>query len=100
MTDLYCTSSLVLHILTHAVQYVFLSESLEKGYKIWVGLEKKGTILTPDLLEKGVHFESSRTSMPFNKLLRVDMPGSETVTTFVQKGGLNFAKRWLFTSVI
>ena len=54
--DSHLTSSLVLHILTRSAQSsysgMFLSESFEKENKIWSGSEKKGTILTPDLLEK------------------------------------------------
>ena len=36
-----------------------------------MGSGKKGILLLPDLLGKGLHFLSSRTSMAYNKLLGV-----------------------------
>ena len=59
----YCTPSLVLHIVN--IQGVIYERDLKKGIKLGSGQRKR------------VHFESSRTSMPFNKLLGVDTPGIE-----------------------
>ena len=66
---LYCISSLVLHILTctaHPHLYCtsllvwhivytgcFCQRVLKKGYNIWVGQRQRGTVLMPNLLEKG-----------------------------------------------
>ena len=54
--DSCCTSSLVLHILTlmaHSLYRVLFSESFEKNGIIFGSVREKGTVLTPDLLEKG-----------------------------------------------
>ena len=65
--DSYCTSLLVLYILTRTA-HIFIREFWKKGLKFGSGHRKGGQFW--HLIS--VHFESSSTSIHFNKLLGVD----------------------------